>query len=59
MSKQRAIYIGFSQHDCEAYYRCPCCNESFGSWRVFHNQVNENGTNRYCPNCKEELDGLE
>ena len=57
--KQKAIYTGFSQHDCEAYYKCPYCNKSFGSWSVFHNVLNENGTKKYCPHCKEELDGLE
>lgn len=59
MSKQKVIYTGFSQHDCEAWYICPCCNKSFGSWSVFHNALNENGTKKYCPHCKEELDGLE
>lgn len=52
--KPRAEYIGFSSHDCEAHYRCPVCNGTFGSYSV---QKNENG-NEYCPRCKTELDGL-
>ena len=57
--KQRAIYTGFSQHDSDAYYKCPVCNSTFSGWDVFHNQKNENGSKKYCPNCKTELDGLE
>ena len=57
--KKRAIYQSFSSHDCEAWYKCPVCNKIFGSWTVYHQKKNENGTNKYCPHCKEELDGLD
>lgn len=57
--KPKAIYLGFSSHDCESRYKCPCCDKPFGSWEVFNNKENENGTKRYCPICKMELDGLE
>lgn len=58
LPKPLAIYLGFSSHDCESRYRCPRCNNIFGSWSVFNNKENENGTNLYCPSCKTELDGL-
>lgn len=57
--KKRAWCVGFCSHDCEAWYECPHCGEKFGSWTVFHQEKNENGTKKYCPNCKEELDGLD
>ena len=57
--KKRAIYESFSSHDCEAWYRCPECKKLFGSWSIFHQKENENGTNKYCPHCKVELDGLD
>lgn len=57
--KMRAIYIGFSNHDCEARYKCPYRSKNFGSWDIFHNKKNENGTKNYCPICKNELSGLE
>ena len=57
--KKRAIYLGFSQHACDAYYKCPVCGKGFCGWTVFGQEKNENGTKKYCPHCKEELDGLE
>lgn len=57
-TKKRAEFIGFSVHDCETFYRCPYCGKSFGGWDIFRQQKNENGTNEYCPHCKEELEGL-
>lgn len=58
MTENKAIYKGYCAHDCEAWYKCPCCGETFGSWSVFHNKPNENGTKEYCPECKKELEGL-
>ena len=49
--KQRAIYLGFSNHDCEAWYKCPACLKTFGSWRINIKDVR-------CPHCKTELDGI-
>lgn len=57
--KKKAIYLRFSNHDCEAWYECPCCGTRFGSWRICGQEPNENGTEKYCPHCKEELDGLD
>lgn len=56
--KKKAIYNGYNKHDCETKYICPVCDESFGTWDIFRQKENENGTNKYCPYCKEELDGL-
>ena len=49
--KPDAIYLGFSQHDCEAWYKCPLCGRSFGSWSINMKDVR-------CPDCKEELGGI-
>lgn len=57
-TKHHAQYLGFSNHDCESHYKCPVCEKSFGSWSVFHQEKNENGTKDYCPHCKTELEGL-
>lgn len=59
MAKLRAIFESFNSHDCEAYYRCPKCGNVFGSWSIYGQKENENGNNKYCPFCKEELDGLD
>lgn len=58
-TKERARYIGFCDHDCEAHYECPYCKKRFGSFAVFHQKENENGTKKYCPHCKKELNGLD
>lgn len=57
--KKSAIYKGYCSHDCEAWYECPVCHKVFGSWSVYHQTKNENGTNKYCPYCKEELSGMD
>lgn len=57
-TKPTVIYKGFSMNECDAYFKCPVCNKDFSGWMVFHNQINENGTNKYCPKCKTELEGL-
>jgi hypothetical protein len=53
--KPRPIWNGFSPHDCETWYICPICKCVFGSWTIYHQEKNENGTNEYCPNCHTEL----
>lgn len=58
-TQPRAIYQSYNSHDCEAWYKCPVCNELFSSWSVYHQSKNENGTNEYCPKCKKELSGLD
>lgn len=57
--KKDAIYQSYNSHDCEAWYKCPVCNNLFSSWNVFGQPKNENGTNKYCPKCKTELNGLD
>ena len=59
VDKKRAIKNGFCSSDCEEWYKCPVCKKPFGSWTVFHQEKNENGTNKYCPHCKIELPGLD
>ena len=56
--KPMAIEEGYCAHDCETHYRCPVCHKCFGSWRVFHQERNENGTKHYCPYCNTELRGI-
>lgn len=33
MSKD-LVYVGFSSHDCETIYKCPCCGEFYYSWNL-------------------------
>ena len=40
-----AIYQSYNSHDCEAFYKCPLCNRTFGSWS-YSEQKQE------CPWCK-------
>ena len=35
----KMIYIGFSQHDDEAWYKCPVCNQQYGSWGFINGSV--------------------
>jgi uncharacterized C2H2 Zn-finger protein len=53
--KPKAIYIGWSNHDCSAYYRCPVCDKIFDDW-LMKTVKDETGTHDYCPFCKTELD---
>lgn len=46
------INAGFSPHDCEAWYRCPYCNEKFGEYLLPPQRDKET---IYCPRCKEEV----
>lgn len=57
--KERAIWESFNSHDCETIYSCPHCKKKFSSWDIYHQEKNENGTKGYCPECKEELRGLD
>lgn len=55
----RAIEIGYNGHDCDTVFRCQKCNHVFYGSHIYFNRKNKNGTNKYCPKCKEELKGLE
>lgn len=46
----KAIYEGFSSHDCETWYKCPVCNKKFGSWSLPSGEKIAN-----CPCCGAEL----
>lgn len=35
----KMIYVGFSQHDDEAWYKCPVCNQQYGSWGFINGSV--------------------
>ena len=54
VTKIRPKNLGYSSRDCESHYEC-ICGYKFGSWTLFHQEKNENGTKDYCPNCKIEL----
>jgi Lar family restriction alleviation protein len=58
-AKPEAMYVGFNSHDAETRYRCPICEKPFGSWTIYGNMPNKNGTKHYCPHCETELEGLE
>lgn len=58
-AKPKAMYVGFNSHDAETRYRCPICEKPFGSWTIYGNKPNRNGTKHYCPHCETELEGLE
>ena len=50
----KAIYMGFSSHDCEAHYKCPLCKGNFGSWSTTF--YKKNGKEHCkCPRCQAEL----
>lgn len=57
-NRAEAIYLSYSSRDCESWYQCPLCGKRFGSWSIYHQEPNENGTKEYCPHCKQELAGL-
>lgn len=49
------IYIGFSSHDCESWYKCPYCDRAIGSWSFPSSEEIRRGIKLYCPRCKKEL----
>lgn len=42
----KMIYVGFSQHDDETWYKCPVCNQQYGSWGFINGsvKVSDDGT---------------
>lgn len=42
----KMIYVGFSQHDDESWYKCPVCNQPYGSWGFINGsvKVSDDGT---------------
>ena len=36
---QHMTAVGFSSHDCEAWYKCPECGKEYGSWGFFHKKL--------------------
>ena len=45
------IYLGFSSHDCEAWYRCPKCDETYGSWSFFNGGIITTDGKFKCKKC--------
>lgn len=48
------IFSSYSQHDCESWYYCPICGESYGSWGFFHKEMKP-GDKFSCNGCKNIL----
>ena len=48
------IYTGYSQHDCESWYKCPKCNKEYGSWGFFHKNL-KGGDTFKCEKCGQTL----
>ena len=42
------IYQSYNSHDCEAFYKCPICNRTFGSWSYDEQK-------KKCPWCKSRI----
>ena len=59
MNENRAIQIGYDDHDCDAVYKCSKCKQVFFGSHIYHHKPNENGTRKYCPHCNTELKGLD
>ena len=47
---KRLIYVGYCDHDCEAYYKCPHCGEEYTSWGLFHKGIRD-GDKFKCIKC--------
>jgi NTP pyrophosphatase (non-canonical NTP hydrolase) len=45
----KAIYTGFSNHDCCGYYRCPVCGKTFSDYSNDYSQ-------KRCFSCNTELE---
>lgn len=45
------IYIGFSSHDCESWYKCPKCEEQYGSWSFVNGGVTVTDKKFKCKRC--------
>ena len=51
----KAVYKSFNSHDCEAYYKCPLCNKTFGSWSLPAGYDSKDKGTASCPCCGTEL----
>ena len=49
IAKAKAIYKGFSNHDCAAYYKCSVCGCDFSDYSVKRDDPR-------CPGCKAVLE---
>lgn len=49
IAKAKAIYKGFSSHDCGSYYTCSVCGRDFTDYSVERNDPR-------CPGCKAVLE---
>lgn len=48
------VYVGFSSHDCESIYKCPCCGTFYYSWNLWNRGI-KNGDVFECDHCKVQL----
>ena len=48
------VYVGFSPHDCEVIYKCPCCGNFYYSWNLFYRGI-KTGDVFECDYCKVQL----
>ena len=48
------IYCSYSGHDQEAWYKCPYCGESIGSWQLFHAGIKK-GQVFTCKKCGKKI----
>lgn len=53
MKLKNVIRLGYSNHDCCMYYKCPYCDETFDSWALYWRK-----DNNHCPKCGEEFEGI-
>ena len=51
--KNKAIWVGYNQHDCETFYKCPHCGVVFGDWLIFFQK--QKGEKTHCPHCNKPL----
>ena len=48
------VYVGFSSHDCEVIYKCPCCDNFYYFWNLFYRGI-KTGDVFECDYCKAQL----
>ena len=45
------IYTGYSSHDCEAWYKCPKCQQAYGSWGFVNGSIIQTDGKFRCRKC--------
>lgn len=44
------MYVGYSSHDDEVHYKCPFCEQTYGSWGLLKIRK-DNGDTFKCEKC--------